>query len=219
MPLPRNAFADDHRIRALAETLQISLDQANTAFAAYAPRDTAEASMVEQLLILQYNLHQTTRAAREPGLAPTLADRMRRTMIMLNRDLVRLSERLEKRQTQTRGILPQQYWRDQPIEPIGPYEAGLDAGIPVGLDPAAPDPAAPDQVAPDLVAEEPPAPTPARIAITRRFDVDDPRTSTDPLSNLLRMRIGADVDPDQLWAIAQQEAAAIRRDRTQKRVA
>ena len=214
MPLPRNAFADDHRIRALAETLQISLDQANTAFAAYAPRDTAEASMVEQLLILQYNLHQTTRAAREPGLAPTLADRMRRTMIMLNRDLVRLSERLEKRQTQTRGILPQQYWRDQPIEPIGPYEAGLDAGIPVGLDPAAPDPAAPD-----LVAEEPPSPMPARIAITRRFDVDDPRTSTDPLSNLLRMRIGADVDPNQLWAIAQQEAAAIRRDRTQKRVA
>ncbi len=50
MSIRPNAFGDDHRVRALSVTLKLTMDQVNTAFAAYAPRDTAEAAMVEQVL-------------------------------------------------------------------------------------------------------------------------------------------------------------------------
>jgi hypothetical protein len=119
-----NAFADEHRIRTLAETLETTVDQVNLAFAAYVPRDTVEAGMVEEILILRYGMHQATRNARNPALTPLQADRLHRTVCALMRQLERVSVRLEKRQYQSRGDLPQQYWRDTPIEGVGPYETG-----------------------------------------------------------------------------------------------
>jgi hypothetical protein len=192
--LPRpNAFADDHRIRALAETLQMTVDEVNTAFAAYLPRDTVEAGMVEQLLILRHNLHHATRAARDPALTTLQADRLRRTVCTLVRQLERVSVRLEKRQDRPSGLLPQQYWRDQPIAPVGPYEteaAGTNSSIPDQ-----------QEMAPSTI-------TPAEP--TRRHHPDDPSADGDALYNLARMRIDADADPAQLLAIAERDAARSR---------
>jgi len=191
--LPRpNAFADDHRIRALADTLEMTVDAVNSAVAAYLPRDTVEAELVEQILILRHNLHQATRATRDPALTTIQADRLRRTVCAVMRQLERVSVRLEKRQNQPSGLLPQQYWRDQPIAPAGPYEAEAVAG---DTTPAQPEPAA-------SLAEP-----------TRRHHPDDPSADGDALYNLARMRIDADADPARLLAIAEQDAARSRGQR------
>jgi hypothetical protein len=192
--LPRpNAFADDDRIRALAETLERTVDDVNTAIAAYLPRDTVEAGMIEQILLLRHNVHLATRATRDPALTTIQADRLRRTVCTFMRQLECVSVRLEKRQNQPSGLLPQQYWRDQPIAPAGPYEAEAVAGstVPAPLaEPAAP-PAEP----------------------VRRHHPDDPSAGGDALYNLARMRIDADVDPAHLLAIAERDAARSRGQR------
>ena len=189
-----NAFADEHRIRALAETLEMSVDEVNCAFAAYLPRDTVEASMVGQILILEHNLHQATRAAAAASLTPLQADRLRRTVCTINRQLERAAIRLDKRQNQPTGLLPQQYWRETPIAAIGPYEDAapvtpIEAGI--------------------VPTDSPPAkPAPSRAALlTRRHHPDNPLHAGDALYQLARMRISPDDDLDQLRAVAVQDAA------------
>jgi hypothetical protein len=188
-----NAFADEHRIRAFAVTLEMSVDEVNRAFAAYLPRDTVEASMVGQILILEHNLHQATRAAAAASLTPLQADRLRRTVCTINRQLERAAIRLDKRQNQPTGLLPQQYWRETPITFIGPYEDAAPA-IPIEA----------SIVPADLPPAEP-APTRA-IALTRRHHPDDPLNEGDALYQLARMRIGPDDDLDQLRALAMQDA-------------
>jgi hypothetical protein len=189
--LPRpNAFADELRIRALAETLEATVDQVNIAFAAYLPRDTVEAGMVEEILILRYNLHQATRAARNPSLNPLQADRLRRTVCALMRQQERVSVRLEKRQYQSRGDLPQQYWRDTPIEDVGPYETGEFL-------PASPPPEH------DAMAESPPPleSVPARLTAAGPLAEGDPRHHHAP------PRISAGQDAVQPRPIAERDPA------------
>jgi len=229
MPIRPNAFADDHRIRALSVTLELTAEQVNTAFAAYVPRDTVEAAMVEQILLLRHNLHHATRAAQIPGLPPALADRLRRTVCALMQHLDRVSDRLEKRQWQAASGLPQQYWREEPIGPVGPYvgpydggyatagEADQAAATPPVINPAPPKPVPSTLEPPKLEREKklPAAAIPAEPV--RRFGFDDPRAEGDALHQLLRMKIPENASTGQIWAAAQRDAARSGGNRAERR--
>jgi hypothetical protein len=166
-----NAFADERRIRAVAETLGITADEVNLAFGAYIPRDVVEAGMVERVLLLEHQLRRACQDADDPSLTPVQAGRLRRAVCELTRQLERTSIRLEQRQAQWGGHLPQQYWRPVAVQDVGPYDSGQPpvTGQPVEQ-PISEPPAAP--------AQDPPMLDPV---------LDDPDLAErDPLYRLLR---------------------------------
>jgi len=119
-----NAFADERRIRAVAETLGMTVNEVNLAFGAYIPRDVVEAGMVERVLLLEHQLRRACQDADDPSLTPVQSGRLRRAVCELTRQLERTSIRLEQRQAQWGGHLPQQYWRPVAVQDVGPYDSG-----------------------------------------------------------------------------------------------
>jgi len=186
-----NAFADERRIRVVAETLGITVDESNLAFGAYSPRDVVEAGMVERVLLLEHQFRRACQDADDPSLTPVQAGRLRRAVCELTRQLERTSMRLEQRQAQWGGHLPQQYWRPVAVQDVGPY----DSGQPPVPEPPVPEPpvTAPPVTAPtvtDQPVEQPvsePQAAPAQDPPMLEPVLNDPDLADrDPLYRLLR---------------------------------
>jgi hypothetical protein len=116
-------------------------------------------------------------------LSPSLAARIDRGINTTARHLRLLIERLERRQNTFTGHLPQQYWRPQPIQAVGPADTG-----------AAPEPA----------AEESPEPQPGAAP---RW-TDPPEAGGDALARLASMRLTPGMDDRAAWMLAMGQPAA-----------
>jgi hypothetical protein len=179
-PLP-DAYADLPRLLAVADTLGITMEAANQAFAQYVPRDAIEADLVEQIILTRARLNAATKRVLQPDLLPGLAARIDRGINTTARHLRLLIERLERRQNTFTGHLPQQYWRIEPIQAVGPADTG-----------ATPAPV-PDEI-------------PASPPIAAQRWTDPPEGSGDALARLAAMRIDPGMDDRTAWAIAAAQA-------------
>jgi len=78
---------NDLRVNSIVQITGLSHDAAAHAFFAYSPRDSVEADLAEQIVMLQAVLREGARRATDPQLAPALAARFHRAQISLQREL------------------------------------------------------------------------------------------------------------------------------------
>jgi hypothetical protein len=189
-----DAYADLPRLQAVADTLGITVEAANQAFAQYVPRDAIEADNVEQIILARARLYAATERVLQADLLPVVAARFDRTITVMTRELRVLLDRLELRQNRFTGQLPQQYWRIDPITQVGPVQG--------------------DQV-PDHVPDQAPAPEPVQESSAEpRPTVIPPLRWTDPptgegdaLARFASMRLTADMPAQDAWMAATRDAA------------
>ena len=175
-PLP-DAYADIPRLQAVADTLGITMEAANQAFAQYVPRDAIEADLVEQIILTRARLSAATKRVLQADMPPGLAARIDRGINTTARHLRLLIERLERRQNTFTGHLPQQYWRIEPIQAVGPADTGT----------------APDAAPAEIPADRP---NPAQ-----RW-TDPPEGDGDALARIASMRLDPGMDDRTAWALA-----------------
>jgi len=183
-----DAYADLPRLQAVADTLGITVEAANQAFAQYVPRDAIEADNVEQIILTRARLNAATRRVLQADVPPAVAARLDRTITLMTRELRILLDRLELRQNRFTGHLPQQYWRLDPITQVGP---------------AQPDRAQTPEPEPAQQAR----PEPKPIVIPPPRWTDPPTGEGDALPRFASMRLTAEMPEQDAWMAATRDAA------------
>jgi len=183
-----DAYADMPRLEAVATTLGIAIEAANQAFAQYVPRDAVEADLVEQILLARARIHAATRRVLQPDLSPTAAAKADRAINVMTKELRVLIQQLDQRQNRFTGHLPQQYWRAEPIQAVGPVETE----------------AAPDRQAEDIPEAQPA--TTAKAAGAKTARMDSPIPTGDALARFASMRLSPDMTVQEAWMNATRDA-------------